>query len=554
MKTLLKVTGALLAIIILALLFLPAPIIKWAIETHGSQHLQARVDVGDVDFSWLDRRLTIYELAATNPHKPLRNLVELDKVSAQLDVMPLLNQQVFLDEVLIHGIVVDGERANSGAIAGLTPVADQPQDGGLSLPGMALPDVDALVQQEKALYQQKVDDYEAKLQQQKQQWQQLIDELPDKDALKQYEQRWNDLKQKSKGGDFLAKMSLVNDLNALRDDIRNEAKKFKQAQNQLSTEYTQLQRQFNALKAIPSQSLNDIMASAGLQGSVAANIGDKWVSGTVQQWFQQGVAFYQMMAASEGATTTPAVVQSAPQLLIKRLKLSGPFTHDGRSGTVDGEINNISDMPALIADPLTADIKASGQALGAITLNALIDHRTAGQESDSISLKVVDSALSNFSLAQSKELNVALKKALLNLSASASLQKLTDLNLSLNSLFKDVAFDIAGQQAETPVAKALLAGISQLSQVIIDGDAVGSLQNPQLKIRTNLNDVFKNALGSVIQNQSGEFRQQLQGRLDEQLSATLGPVEQELGDLKSMQGIVGDQEQQFSDLLGGLKL
>lgn len=544
-------------LLIVVIWLIPAPLIKWGIEKYGTQAVGAKVDVGEVDFSWLSARLALKDIAVTNPDKPMRNLVAFSEIATEVKVSELIGGQVYLNEVLINGIALDSERETSGAVPGLTSEGMFAEsDQGFSIPGVDLPDTDKLVAEEKAVYEKRIQEVKNQIEAKKQEWKQLQDSLPDKAKLEEYKQRVKELKEKK---DPLGRIAALKDLKALSKDIKQDAKSFENARDKIKAEYKSLQADVAALKKLPDQSFADIIKTLGLEESRLANLGASMLEGPMRQWLDKGYHYYRLMSGGGAETEAPAAQaatpKTAPALFVELTQISGIFSQGTRQGEINGVIKNFSDAPALAGKPILIDLKALGGGFGEISLNGEIDHLTPGKEKDEIIFKMAKTQLNDFVLSPSESLNLLLKNALVNFDAKASIASLSSLNVDFKSLFRDIQVDSGtgtGDMSKTQAA--VVKAVQQLSELIVEGGADGTVKKPSLSLSSNLDDVLKAALGDVIREKTQAFRQELTGKLNAQLQEKLGPVNEQL---KGALGIDSDIESQgdaFGELLKDIKV
>lgn len=529
-----------------ALWFLPAPLIKWAIENPGSTAVGARVDVAEVDFSWFPTTLSLSGLAVTNPSQPMTNAVEFQNIKTELDVMQLLSGKLYLEQVLVEGIALDTPRQQSGALPGQAE-ADK-EDSGFTLPDLGLPDTSEMVAREKALYKERVDAFNHEVEQRQQRWEDLLKQLPDDQKLDDYQARWD----AAKKGNVLDKLAKGKEI---MDDLKKDIAALKSGEKQLKDEYAQLKQDYQRLSQLSDKSVDQIIQELGLSDSVVANLGNQLLSGKVQQWLQMAEGYYRLLNGGESgvgadtpASEEPVVPKTAPDFLVKLIRLSGPFIQGGREGTIDGEIRNLSDAPSLWADPVTININATGDALGAIKLTGLLAHQKSGAEEDKLALSVKNSQLQNLVLSEGGSLGMVVNQALLNFDANASVKALHELNMNLNGVFSKL--DLALMEgAGAGWQKTLSESLTSLQELTLNGSAKGPLQDPQLKISTNLNGILKQALSAELKQQANTVRGQLESELDQSLQAQLGPLEGEVGALGGLSGEAGSRLKQFESML-----
>lgn len=549
MKTIKRLFLFLLILVValgVALWVLPAKVIKWAIENPGSQAVGAKVEVADVSFSWFPARLSLTGLAVTNPGAPMTNAVEFQNIVTELNVMEALNGKVYLEEVLVDGIALDTPRATSGALPGVTAPAESESE--FAFPDLGLPDPSALVEKEKALYQSKVDAFNTEMDQRQARWQSLLQQLPDEARLAEHEASWK----QAKGGNMLEKLSQAKKLSKA---IQGDIDQLKAGEQQLKQEYAQLQQDYKKLASLSGKSVDQIINQLGLSDSVIANLGNQLLSGKVKQWLQTGMGYYDLLAGGSddavseaGAGEGASGPQTSPDFLVKLVRLSGPFVHAGRTGSIDGEIKNLSDAPALWSEPVSIDIKALGETLGDIKLQGLLSHQQGGSGSDQLSLTVKNSQLQQLVLSQSEKLGLTVNKALLNLDAKASIKAFSTLDMNLAGVFSNL--DLALISADSESWQSTLAqALTSMQKLTVDGSAQGPVDKPDLKVSTNLNGVLKNALSAELKQRANGLRQNLQGQLDQTLQQQLAPLQGKLSGLGGLSGEAKARQDEFESML-----
>jgi len=550
-KRILTFVVVVLLALVLALWLLPAPLIKWAIENPGSQAVGAKVEVDDVDFSWFPTALTLSNLAITNPRQPMTNAAAIQTLSTEVNVMELLNGKVYLEQVLVEGIALDQPRSVSGALPGQPDAVED--ESGFALPDLGLPDTTALLEQEKAIYQQRIDAFNQQLTQRQQRWQGMLKDLPDEQNLDKYEERW----QQAQKGNVLDKLSTGK---KIVKDLKRDIDSLKSGEKQLKSEYSTLQRDYRQLASLSDKSVDQIIQELGLSDSVIANLGDKIISGKVQQWLQMGEGYYQLLtgggasdaAADDAAEEEPVVARTAPDFLVKLVRLSGPFMQGGREGTIDGEIRNLSDAPGLWPEPVTIDVTALGDTLGKIKIDGLLAHQQVGAEKDTLSFSMKDSQLQNLALSQSDSLALLINQALLNLDVKASIESLSTVDLNLEGIFSNLDLTLAGDGRES-WQKTLAQSLSSLGKLTLNGSAQGPLQDPELDISTNLNGIMKQALSAEIKQRSQALRQQLQGELSTALDDQLQSLQDDMEGLQGVSGQAGARVKEFESMLKDIR-
>src|SRR5690606_12615316 len=312
---------ALIAVLVLTYYFLVDVLLKKAIEREGSKALQAELNIGSVNFRLFPLGIVLNDMQATNPQQPLRNLVTAERVAATFTIAQILDHKIVVDDMQLNGLRFNQARLRSGAIPGLTP-EPKPVLTAAGLPGLSLPDPDALLAAEKTRVQTELRTLRGDLTPTRDSWQQRLLTLPDQAKLDGYRQRAQALKQ----GNAIDRVAGTEQL---RRDISAELDRLNTLREQARADWQRAQTQLDQAQTLPQRELERVLASAGLsRGSgnqaalTQALIGVEFAPLIAQL---QGLAnLPQGGAASDGASS--ANTDAAPwQVLARSIDLDGQF-------------------------------------------------------------------------------------------------------------------------------------------------------------------------------------------------------------------------------------
>ncbi len=93
-------------------------IVKRLIQKYGTQAVGARVEVGAADLSLFPVGLKLEHLEVTDPDSPMKNAVEINRISLSLEPSSLFRRKIIVKEMLVDGIQLQTPRKTSGAIRG----------------------------------------------------------------------------------------------------------------------------------------------------------------------------------------------------------------------------------------------------------------------------------------------------------------------------------------------------------------------------------------------------------------------------------------------------
>ncbi len=549
-----SITLFILLVVFVGLLWwLPAPVIKWAIEYWGTQAVGAKVEVESVEFNWFPTHVAINNLAVTNPRKPMFNALVIQELSTDIQLMPALSGQYYFDLINVYGIAVDAKRQKSGAIDQASNNQTEKKTAGQFTP----PDLDILlpkemIEQEKKIYQEKIAAFKSKLEVRKEKWQLIVDDLPDDERLKELEEEWHQVDK----GSVLEKITKAK---RLRDKVKQDYKKLKSSESEIRTEYEQLQQEYNNLKALSGQSTREIVAQLGLSDSVIANLSANLLDGVVQQWIAKGLGYYDILApqsdepsSDQDADDTNQAPKTAPAFLVKVANITGPFQWQGKAGEIVGKVTHVSDAPTLYDQPMGLDIRAQGELLGNIELNGEFDHRQQ-PSSDRLSMKAQGVVLATLPVVVSEKLDLSLLKPTLNMTTNAQVASGTQLKATFNSELSGYSVAISGDDAQSAWVKSLSQALTENPSLTLNGSLSGSLTSPALSLKSNLDSVLKKALKSGVDDKISALRQDVKNELEQILIRELGSVEQPLAGVEGLFKQLDMQTKAFGELSGNLK-
>jgi uncharacterized protein (TIGR03545 family) len=96
-------------------------LVKKLVEFAGTEVVGAKVELAAAHVRLLKGNVTLDGLQVTNPQSPMRNLVQVDQIVAQLNGGALLEKKVVVDTAAVRGVRFDTPRRTSGALKKPSP-------------------------------------------------------------------------------------------------------------------------------------------------------------------------------------------------------------------------------------------------------------------------------------------------------------------------------------------------------------------------------------------------------------------------------------------------
>jgi uncharacterized protein (TIGR03545 family) len=513
-----------LLLLVVAAWFLLAPsLIKSGIETTGSEVIGAKVQVDEVGLSLFPMGVEIKRLRAADPDSPMTNLVEVGLIKFSLDSDALLWKKIQIEQLNITDIQLGTTRESSGALAGGRASQQISENiATIELPELSQQDVESMVENADLLTVKRLNTLDATQQRLNQEWQTDLDNEANKARVEDLEKEFKRLTQRAKEN----KLNLIADrkdwkklnkaIDKERDNIKALNDKFKQDKQLLST-------QVKAVRDGPEDDLEAIMANMGL-GNGIDGLSDKFLGPEFTPWLRKALDAVSGLKAEPSSSEDAAVYatdkglrvqfkdeQLFPDVLIKKVNLSGK----DQNWSLSGDGSNLGYFPWLVGQPAKLDLVMSGQ--GSASLSVHSEWQNAENMTTKINSKVEQWPLNDFQLMETGDGSWIVNSGLLgaNLQGELTLETV-DINLALklNQPKINSPQNLSGWQ------KTLAESLNQQSQLSIEVTVSGSLQEPKFKIRSSIENLFKDAIGKKVKQQA----EKLKVKFSDEISKKVGDL------------------------------
>ena len=549
-------------------------LIKRSIEQVGSAFVGAKVELDRADLKLFDGEITLTRLQVTNAREPMRNLIELAEIHAGIDLRQLFWQRIHLNDVRVSGIQFDTARSSSGAIPGSEPAGVMKL-----LPDMANVDWASLGSKEGGMAfldslelesLQSVEQLRAELDAAKQRFEQKRAALPDSKKLDDYKVRAKALKidrDASKTEQALALIKSAKEIDALRKDIKRDTDAVKALRDELKQSRERLKAQYETVKAAPKKDMEKALA----QLSVNSPGTDKLVSGMLgpelENRLNQGMDLYQTaepwiskarVLAGQNPNAPPPPARFAgitvhfpeadpqPAFWLKKAALDGQLDVLGWQGSFAGELTDVSDSPALVAEPTRLALDGSGKQGGTLALQASLDRRQAAPIADA-ELRFEQLAFQPQVLSEQPSLRLSAEKGLLAGSVTVA-SKADWLKLVTSLNFSALQLKVASDQ-DNEIVQAILAELAQTDALQLslwfEKDASGSRQ----ELKSSLDDIVKQAVRRVLKRELDKKKDELRAKAEAKVQAELAKLDGAWQQLLALDGPLAEQLKQLEAVL-----
>ena len=538
------------------------PLLRWCIVASGEAAIGAKVEVADLTTSLRGGKITISGVAAANPKKPMRNLLEAEQLRLEVDARQLLRKRLVVHDGIIRGLQFDSERTTSGALE-KSPAADE---------GPSALDPVMAAAQDKALAW--FNDLSGRLQQD------LMASLATPRVLHELEERWPQQYEalRKRADDLRAKSKQIEStFRELKKNPLRNLPQIEQLQKELAATERELRTTLAEIKALPDQAKADRQAieaarkqdeqflrehlklakvdAAELNQYLLGETASGYLTQTAY-WIEQTQKFVpkKKIAAPTRARGTNVLFlgRRQPACLIERVELAGAARLNGQLLNFTGQLTDAASEPQLHDRPLRLTLVGAG----AIQGNLVVELDRRGEvPHDSLTLDVPKLVLPSRTLGKADKLGVTVAPGEASLKADIRLEgdQLTGLievrqpsKLAANTpMLRDDRLAALLQES--------LSGVDCLEATI---KLAGTLKRPDVKIESNLGPQLaagvNGAVGKYLTERKERLLAKVQGNVDKQVAKfeTLRREAQEelLAKLGEDQKLVT----QLASLMGGI--
>ena len=531
-----RVLLLLVVLVIATVLFAMEPIAKWAIESEGSKAVGARVTVDSVDIKLYPTHVALNGLTVANPQEPMRNLLESERISADVDTKALLKQQVIADQVVLSGLQLYTERSTPGTLDGSMP-PPKPEQEGNGMPSITLPDANAIMNEEQAIIQAEVNDIENGFKSLESKWQEKSKTLPKEETFDEFKQRWEALKKKNT-------FERLAGAKKLRDDIKDELKQFKGLSKELSTDIDTAKSLTQRAAKLPSAQSQRIMSKYGIdqgtEGMLRFLVGDEATA-----MVQRGLTLYREtvgdLASKEPEPAQPEAGSELPvNILIREILIDGYQMVGEQKLGYSGEIRDVTDKQDYWDKPITMLLKGGVNNASQLQIDGIFDQRNDVMKS-AFNMALKQLALTGISLSQSPQLPLELEKGLADITANFAVDG-SDLSGSVKGLVNQAKLLVANASSDNDTAQRLAKALEGVSKLVMNLNVGGSVSDPIVKLKSNLDSIIGDVLGEELKGQLKDVEADVKAKIQSKYGDDLNRLQEKRELLADYQNLLGDRE------------
>ena len=515
------IAGIILTPVIIYWLFADM-LIKPVLEAQLTQAHGAEVNIGGFEHRLFPLEVKVTEIGFTDPAQPQNNQLVVGRMAGDVELMPLLSDQLIMNQVDLLDVAFNQPRPAPGKV--LRQPEGQSFDEILSEAKEALPTVDELLERSPLKTTAAVEDAKTTYNTYATELKTDYQALPDKSRLEFYKAEI----QKLRDTDFKNPAEVVKAKAAfdeLKQQIRTDKEKITTFREKASEARTAMSGALKTLKAAPEQDyelLKGVYAGdqAALSQLTEAVFGDK----AAQYNRYLFSAFDLLVPLLKGSEAPTADEQPGTplQVLVRQANLSVNW----QDTLLTGDWKNITNQHSVFGNPTTFILNAAAEGAQKFATQGQFFLDSDGLDA-SQTWQIAGLLLDSVSLSDNPRLDASIKQALL--AASGSLE-ITDNMLDGSGTVDLTKLTMAATGSDN-LTNAIASLLDSLQQLDMTMNISGTLSAPNFGFSSDLDRQLANAalssFGASQQDKLDELNSKLQGLVgsqDDNLASELGNI------------------------------
>ena len=541
------------------------------IEKFGTDIVGAKVELDNADVTLFPLGLELKRLQVTNPDEPMTNIFEAEKINFSIDGFNLLRRKIIIDKMSVAEAKIGTSRKTSGAISRkkrtVSTIQDKAEGKKPALPSFKTPDVNMILQKERLQSIELINSLTTEMDTEKRKWQMTVKDLPGKEKIAEYQKRIEALKKADKGG-LSSILEGVGNGGALKKDIEHDIKQIYSAQKEFKQELASLKKRMDEAIKAPGRDIRRLKNKYTLSPQGLGNISHYLVGPEMGKKVEQAISWYYRLkpvlertvrdkkdghkvvkpVRGKGVNAVYKERAPLPDFLIRLIDVSLNL----KAGDLSGKIKNVTPDQDILGLPTT--FVFSGDKLRdakSIRINGNLNHIDPLSPADTIKARLKGYRLSDINLSDQETLPVTIKDGFADIKLHTVL-KGGDIFADITASFKSCRLITKTSGSEGFVAKEIASALSEISDFNLKADITGRLDDYKIHIKSNLDNVLKNAVGKTVKKYTVNLEKQLSSAINEKVKGPTGDLQESYINLMPVGDELSGRLTLFKGLLGGI--
>jgi uncharacterized protein (TIGR03545 family) len=516
------------------------PLTERTIEKAGAAIVGAQVDLDAARVSLSPLGVTLTGLQVTNPNAPATNIVEAGRISFHMDGPNALRRKTIIDEMRVENVRLNTPRRSPGfVVQGGKSVVEQLAE----LPSFVIPNVKEVFEQEKAglpslkLISGAADDGEKA----KAKWEAKVKELKAAADPDKYQKAYEELKARKGKASLGNILGGAKDVVSLQKQVRTDLTTIASAKDEFTADASALKKVVAEAPALVAADAKKLVEKYSLTSSGLANISRLLFGGRIAGQVRSALQWNDRLAPlidrvktkfkgkdvvkplrAKGMDVRFREDHPLPDFLARLVNVSVSLP----AGDFSGRIENLTPDQDILGQPLAFRFAGENlKGLKSIVLEGTFDRTKAEARKDVLNVRVRGYRASGLKLATNQALPISLAEGLVDLDIGATVEKgvlTARIAAGLHSVRLAVEAKETRQGLAGRVDAAIRTALLSVSSLNLTAEIGGPTDAFEVKVRSDIDDVLKNAVGAVVRDQMAGLERDLKAAIAER---TAGPLQ-----------------------------
>lgn len=543
-------------------------ILKDAIEGQGSRVAKAQIDIGSLSVSLLSQSVDIGDFQIANADRLDENLVEAGRIKFDFDGGRAFSKKVIIDDMRLEGLRLNQKRKvpakpyrpAQGEPEPETKSESGPAMGFGGLQGLEFKSPKDILKEEILETLQAVEKTRKDIEAFQTQWQTRIDRQLSKESLAQIQQRFKDLKAKSKNlKNPAAIQAMVTEIQALRTDIQTRIDTIRNFKKDLETDIRKAQKLAAEIKTLPKKDFDRLRKKYSLDLKGGTGLVAQMVSGPLKAKIDKAWGYYKKISPylksdseseserepepierGKGQTIKFRSSNPFPDFLVRHAKLSmNVWDQD-----VEGEFRGLTSDPRLYGKPFQLNLAGSqNETFKQFGLKLVLD-RTRAEAGDVLEVRVDSFKLKPVPLGNW----ATLTRGLADIKGRIEIQNEQNMKGNFKVQVHGASFTQAGK-ADNEMTRMLGTILKSVDRFYLQATIGGTPDQYTLSVKTDLDEILAKSVRTLFDEKVKTFERDLKKSIAASTSLPLSEASGSVAGLKDFRKLLKSEEATSQNLL-----
>ncbi|MEK9629054.1 MAG: TIGR03545 family protein [Nitrospinota bacterium] len=543
--------------------------IERGIEENGSQAAKTQIDLASLSTSLMSQAASVYGLEVANPDNNMENILQIEKLSMDVDGPKAVSGKIIIDELKANGIRLNQKRTTpakkiSSKNEKKSEEKENAESGSMALPGLGGIDIKS---PEDILKSEKLETLEAAnkaketIENLKSKWQKRFETDLSPKSLDETKQKLAKLQEKVKGGNLASIPETIQEFKNLQKEIQDRINRIKSIKTEFEKDIKSAKMQLAELKNLPKKDFDRLKKKYSFSMEGGGNALGTIIEGPLKAKLDKAWKVYKRLSPylnkpksptkedytyvrGKGANVQFAKASPYPDFLLRHANLSMTLFDT----EVQGELKNLTDNPKLYGKPAILNFQSGkNEKFDSFDLQVEID-KTGDQGKDSISLDFKGLNLKGIESEGAGKVNGGSA----NLKGQLKIINETNLEGNIKAELNKIALSIAKQDGNE-LANTIASSLSSIDRININIGIRGTIENYQLDIQSNLNQIISGAVKKALAGEMAGFESSLMDAIQKKAGGSIAGANGSLSGLLGQGKILDQNQSAYGGLLGQAK-